>query len=572
MSNSGSAKERLVRRETEFDQKIRELEALKLPIRATIAALHASVDSLRFGNRHDPKGKGDLGKFIAACGRVGYIVNQLCDSPLEPIGANAQNAITAFFQTCPTDMSDLLKYAQLCELMPDVRRGNYEIEEVDKNTFRLFHSESAIYDTEAQDIILADLGVPFLKVGGIPEFTNQYILLAANLPKIDLGQLAAMAKRVAAVYRDRLVEIPLLDDSSMQRNLGFTNREFRAFCTAVVALGEVYSNIGLAFAAEIIEKNQQSDLEANAEMLEWISAYQNSNFVQGLLLTISELSTSVFDKIFRFFSMDLSRFEPAKLADGFSPTFLILGDAVLFCPAQLPMNLSFRNVLFVLNRENPNWFSANVSANLEPCLIGQAINELSKIPGIICRANVNYQGGEIDLVVYSEKDCTCVHVQAKAPLAPQGARMVNAVQDRMLEGVAQIKNFGNLAPQTRNEIVSRAFGRDVDVKAYRKALLVRGSVGTKKIWDALALDQINILNLSILRWATAELCKQSDPVSVDELFEMVSSKMSELRTSCASSWTESSLEFGGTKVIFPSLEYNRNELLKVRTKIFEDAA
>lgn len=79
------------------------------------------------------------------------------------------------------------------------------------------------------------------------------------------------------------------------------------------------------------------------------------------------------------------------------------------------------------------------------------------------------------------------------------------------------------------------------------------------------------MNLSTLRWAALELRKSSQPVSVTELFNLVRLKTDEIRTSCAWTWTEDSIEFGGTKNISPSLHYDRNEFLKIRTKIFDEA-
>ena len=95
--------------------------------------------------------------------------------------------------------------------------------------------------------------------------------------------------------------------------------------------------------------------------------------------------------------------------------------------------------------------------------------------------------GEFDLLVYDPRDNSVCHIQAKAPVPPQGARMVARLEGRVLEGLDQLRRFRELPESERTRIVTNAVGSAVtDPQLIHDVVMTRTSFGTAAVWNALA--------------------------------------------------------------------------------------
>src|SRR5690606_4819677 len=121
--------------------------------------------------------------------------------------------------------------------------------------------------------------------------------------------------------------------------------------------------------------------------------------------------------------------------DGFFPPLWRIDGSVLFNCDVLKLMLPARNILYSLNKTNQQLYDNSISQHLEPQLIENARAVLDGVSGLIVVPNVEWENGEIDLLVFSVDENACLHVQAKAAIPPQGTRMIRAVEDRIDEGL-----------------------------------------------------------------------------------------------------------------------------------------
>src|SRR5262249_28860027 len=99
----------------------------------------------------------------ALISRFSYLYPLLARCPAEPIGTDAMDALEGFKEADPSGAQsrELLSYAHLCELMPEVRRGYYRVDER-PGGFDLHHVNPEFADTEVRDILLSELALTFM--------------------------------------------------------------------------------------------------------------------------------------------------------------------------------------------------------------------------------------------------------------------------------------------------------------------------------------------------------------------------------------------------------------------------
>jgi Holliday junction resolvase-like predicted endonuclease len=543
----------LVELEAELDDLARGTRLTDLSRRSVLTGLLSQSHFVMYGGLgFDLETRPAVG--AAMINRFSYLLDLLDQCPEEPIGASAADAFSPYLDD-PTLFGDLLylvQYGHLCELLPEVRRGWYVVSGSRESGFRLDHPSEEFAESEARDTILADVSLPFSVRPPPNDALFDGACISGGLPASLIAEVALYVEH----YRRAIFEVPLFDDAGWQDALGVAEEDFLRFRAFWLAWAEVCFRIGEAVRRRLV--TAPDDKAVGDEYIEWVVPYLNPRFIEGLAITTAGLSGEAYDRLTQFFT----HAPGSGGGEGFFPPLHMIGDGLLFAPAAVQMMLASRNIAYALNKTDPDRFAAMLSHHLEPFLLARAAAIFGRLD-VEVRTNVSWSRGEIDLLAYDPASNVAVHVQAKAPVPPQGARMTRAVESRAREGLQQLAKFRSAAPEEVDQIVGSALGRPVADVAVRDMLIVRTCLGTHKVWAE--CGDVSPANLHVLAAAVDRLVGRSAGLG-DLPFE-VTCVLDELVADIAQGWEHRTVDFALATIEVPLLQLNEGRLGEVQRKL-----
>ncbi|MFO0845495.1 MAG: hypothetical protein U0797_24440 [Gemmataceae bacterium] len=549
--------------ESNFDSWVKELPILKLPVRAPLAALHEVSDGLFNGSRGNEKHAPRPEAGTSLAGRLSYLMPLLMGCDTEPVGTDAENALQAVRETDPNcaQRAMLLGYSHFCELMPEVHRGYYSVEGDEEAGFLLRHASEAFSSHEALDIILAELSLSL--VIDVPEFLHAELFdgLARTVPVADAGTMGRVLRECADHYRKYFNEPPFMTEEGYHAAVGVTSDDFVRFRAALCAMADYAKGMADALDRRI-RREGDPDGRLRKEMLEWISVHWRENPFFGFLKALSDVDFDKLDRLVALFSVDFrtGKKSGAHARDGFLPPVARLETSVLYNPDLLKLFLPARNILFAVHHQDAKRFDDLVSKHLEPALVQQAVDLLRPVPGLITVVGHEWAKGELDLLVYSPQENVVLHMQAKAAIPPQGARMVQAIEGRAREGLDQLKRFRDLPGETRDEVLSRALGRTVSGVKVIDVLLSRSCFGTTKTWSK--LGSVVPLNLTLLSGVTKPVRTAGHPLPLGDFPARVWEEINRVMREARPQWVTKEAILGPVVFRLPMLDYD-NEAVRL---------
>ncbi|ATB45937.1 hypothetical protein MYMAC_001525 [Corallococcus macrosporus DSM 14697] len=559
--------------EAELDKDVKALPLLKLPFRTVVSALYGVVDNRFHGPRTSPESRENEDVGSAIVNRLSYLLPLLIDCPVEPLGLNLANALSPITPQYLAELGFLLAYAHFSELMPEVHRGYYSVSGDVASGFRLTHASDSFRYYEARDIALTEISMPYylrprLKfeaqlVDVVNRFVKQKFSHAGDL----VTTVTVIAKQLYEEFRLGIREIPILTDEGCNAAFGVSLEKFNRFRSAWAGISELCLHLADAFAHRARSSSGRRQRELFFESMEWTAPLLRRNFLEGLVLALTGLSGGEIDHLMQFYSFSPAEKRARQVGDGFFPPIAQLADSLHFNPDALRSMLSSRNVLYVLNRAHTQVFDEQVSGHLEPALIEIAKRPLSRLPDVFLAQEIDWGGGDIDLLVYSERENSALHIQAKAAIAPQGARMVAATEGRVKEALRQLSALRKLPPAQIDAIVEKAIGRPVRGVNLVDVVLCRASFGTAKIWER--LGSVAVVNPSIVAAVVERLLATSSSNPVTAFAATVQEVADDIQRRAATGWEEATIELGRTTLTMPLLRLDSNVLWVERQKSYE---
>lgn len=544
----------LFRLERELDDLALHTRLTDLPRRAALTGLLSQAHSVIYGGvRTGLVARPAVGRTMIS--RYSYLLNVLDRCPEEPVGASAADALSPFTDdvTLLHDQLYLVQYGHVCELLPEVRRGWYVVTTTDEG-FRLDHPSNEFAAAEARDTVLADVTLPY----AIRPPANDILFDAACVKKALEPSVIAEIVEYAEHFRHSDFEVALFPDAAWQEAFGVTEDDFLRFQAFWLALSEAWLRMGEAVRRRLTANPDDEAL--GDEYLEWVVPYLDHQFVAGLASATTDISGDAYDRLMQFYSHTTGS---AIGGDGFFPPLHPLGDGLLFAPAAVQLMLGSRNVAYGLNRADPDRFAAVLSDHLEPFLLSKADSILSRLGGVEVRTNVSWPEGEIDLLAYDPALNVALHVQAKAPVPPQGARMTRAVETRAREGLSQLARFRALPQAEIDRIVGSAFERRVADVGVFDMLLVRTCLGTQLLWAE--LGGVAPANLHVLAAAVDRIVERN--AGLPELPAEVTRVLDQLVAEIADGWERESVDYELARIEMPLLSLNEERTALWRARL-----
>ena len=471
-----------------------------LPLRAPLAFLHAMFDNLAFGDRMTA-GPPQPGQYEAGVAHLFGTWAALRHCPVE-MGGNYQQAL----EMCGSgddmvrQLQLLMGYGQLCELMPEVHAGVFNVSGDGVRGFSLAHASADLQRFEVLDYMLLALGSPMI-VG--PIFLDPACAVSTARCGLDPHEACIQLRAEGAHRREQYVRLmeepPLLTSTGFTAATGATRNEFRRVQAALFALADIHVSLANAhYGFRLRPGSAETQDREGWRAMEYASATWPWEALLDWLAHVAAADRSTVERLLSFFAFDPVSSDVRMVGDGYWPPLTRIGDEVLIAPALLRSLLMERNVLYVLNRTDPKRFDDLVSRHLEPQLLDDFQRLFERDASFQMAREIAFPGGEIDLAVHDASSNTVLQCQAKAALPPQGARMTSRVQQRALEGLRQLRTFRDLDPSQRDETLGRAFGRSVCGAELHDALLTRSCLGRAPLWTAaegVALLSPNLLAL-----------------------------------------------------------------------------
>lgn len=553
--------------ESALDAKVAALPILALPIRPVLLSLHLALHSLFHGGGPGKEGTNALGGYSLA-GRLGYLAKLLAKCPAEPTGADAADAFAAYADVDPqlSQTKLLLGYAHFCEIMPEVHRGYFSVGIADDGAFQLTHASAEFAASEATDILLSELAIPVLSAPP-PVEPGAIARLAATAPRVDLTEQTRILGAYMHHFHKHVLEEPVVGDEGLVLVVGVGADVFARFRAVLMGISQFATDMALALKARLA--SDQGDADAvHAELLEWVSVHWTESFVMHLAKGLTGIDATVAERLFEYFSLDFRKAPPRveHAGDGFFPPLARLpGGGLMIGPDLTQIFLQTRNAVYALQRLDPSRFDDLVSRHLEPALLDAAEVEFKKIGGLeICRS-AHWAGGEIDMLVFEPHTNTALQIQAKAPLPPQGARMVARLQSRVEEGYKQLAAFRASGETTIDETVSRAIGRPVSGVAIGDALLARSCFGTHSVRSRAGC--VALVSLPVLRALVDQHVRGGSHWNLSAFRAAVEAFVDALVRSAKPAWVSQPLDLDGTIIRVPMLQYDHRVIGRERLRI-----
>lgn len=558
----GSIKNELVKSfEAQFDKDIKNLSILKVPIRVALGALYGVVDCLFHGARFSDKGiPSRPDEANAALSRLSYLVPLLLHCPVEPLGHDAWDVFN-YIRNNPnllSDVKNLLEYAHFSEIMPEVHRKYYEVAGNPEEGFVLSHKDPRISAFEACDILLTELALPMgFRPRAIPKDLCNAI---ARTDSFDVQFLIAMFGIRFHELLPLVVEPPVLTEEGFQIAIGTDANGFRRFRAAWFAIADCSLALAEAYAAVIADQKDEESPRAWLEFLEWRTVFMKSDFLLGVVQSLSNLNAQTIDRIMRLYSIQPGSGSQHAAGDGYFPPFWWLADSILFSPDAVLRMLSSRNIPFALNQLDRSLFNNSISAHLEPSLV-DGVRQVLQATGAHVVCNKSWTGGEFDLLAYDPRSRLAIQVQVKGAIAAQGARMTRSVESRTREAISQLNDILHLSEEKRYELLSTVLSIDVTGCDLLSLVTTRAGIGTWEVWKD--LNGIMVANLQMLHIALARSVSNG-PTTLRAFAEVLQHLFDEILYDTSSSWEQARTKFHEVDFEFPILRLEKKTTHSLR--------
>lgn len=515
---------------------VRQLHAL-----LAVTAYLGSIDSAKAG----PKPEDER---TAYSGRIGYVVPLLRSAVWSNQPESADSALWAIGETLGQValVNDLISYSQFCEVAPFVHRKGFTVS-MQGSVLTIDYPSVGYRDVEERDIVLSNLALPFsisTPIADDPWFDRQ----VPNLPNCDPGY-GPMLHAMAVWYERHCYEIVPLSSEAMQATLGVGLEEFRRFVGACMALGQFHISMADAIMRKCFADVDYGNNEAaGAESREWMAPCLERTWLIEQLAMAGRLTEAQVEKLFKLYLV--SDHTSWGRGDGFAPPFLQFGEHVAFSPLAIRHSMSFRNALVALHHRDTKSFDEIYSKHLEPRLIELASEVFAKHSKFILKPNFEWSGGELDLIAYDETSNSALVIEVKGALMPEGARMVQRVEGRLLEGIAQIEKFEKLDGPEKDALLSLAVGKDLNNVCVRYGLLTWGGFGTNAIWSK--LNNIAPLNLPVL----TQVIQKRPAVPLKDFPSSAHAVIDQFVKSLAPQWKMEKVPCGPLDFVYPKMSFD----------------
>lgn len=453
----------------------------------------------------------------------------------------------------------LIKYGLFSEVAPFVWRKVY-IPDITCKNLRM-HYNTNYYEYEVKDAILTEIATGFSASNDLKNANlyDMYINLLINL-NLDLTEnLQIQETENSKEWYKKYRFDDLTISEELYNNLDILKNEYIEFQSFWLGITTYYIKM---YEALVRYKRNTGNLNGNLLeklLIHFASPNLRKKSFYAKFKKLIGIEEYKFLRLMNIFSLDVNC--TYKLQDGHYPVFFEYKDLYLFSPFNVRVQLSPRNLLYLLNKNETANFN-NISKYLEPQLIKYCINLLNKIPNLQIESNKNWgTRGEFDIIAYDNSNNNILHFQAKASIPVEGARMTQNLESRIKEGICQIERFNQQDSTTKDCIVSKIFNKQIINPQYIDIIVGWGGFGTYNIWESFNDKKITALNIAVLN---QYIIKYNNAYNISNFYNDINNLINEIVDSSSPKKIINKLKIGRYKIYYDSFDYQKAKLLKYR--------
>lgn len=524
------------------------------PLFALLTGLYFSIYLLNTSapivDGHEP----DREAAATLISNLGNLLPLLRKCPIDPHDGNASEALDLWAAIPREAQAALLGYTHFCQIAPYVHRGAYVFTNEDRR-YTLRHPTPGHAENDRRDIILSYLYQP-ANFSCPPMFNAWFDRYALNRNAMPLDEADAIGAEFFLWFYRTISRNSMLSEDAIQAAIGVSTDAYTRFVAACLALCHFHEEIVGAISRKLGADKTVDSPELKNILLDSIARIRDTVGLQATLKSVGGLTDVELERLFSVYACAFPHAHQA--GDGYLPPFSLLGNDVLFCPYVVQSMLGPRNILYSVHRQDLKRFDNLVAQHLEPHLVDHAARSFSSLEDVDIVKNIKWRHGEVagefDLLVYCGHENTLLTVQAKATITPDGARMVERTEGRMMEGLDQLDRFLALPQIEQDRIISAALQKNVKEVVVVKVLLGWAGFGGHRIWER--LNDVAPLNIALL-----EALTHGTSVKLHDLVSLAHAKIDEIVNLSEARWEDETLELGAVSITVPLLKFRTAALL-----------
>lgn len=420
-----------------------------------------------------------------------------------------ESCTESIYQIRREDFRSLFECANLNIVFPFLHSGIYSFSRTSENECHIDYRDKITEEHELRDVIVTQLSLPAIP----PLKRSPKTLFEKILTRLSKGnpiQPVLFYDYISTMYSEpenSFIEADIIPDE-FYTHIGFSSAmEFKKIRNAFVCIGQTY--IDTSFVVDKYIKTNQLYNSPIGDSL-WqgmaMAKFKHAD-LRALIQKLTGVTDADYEKFAEFFYCKEG--ENTNLHNKFTPPFWRIDDDVFFLPAIVPTLLGARNLLISIQNDKAKSkeykYDRMISKLFEPELLKRAKNHF-ETRGYSTSLEIDFNGGEIDLLAYCSKSQTILTIQAKATLYAESARMAKRLDDRVSEAVDQTLRFDNLNQDKKANTFKKAFPEIEGMEDINhiRAILTNSGFGTTNSWQLLELHDITPLNCNLLKNALPE--------------------------------------------------------------------
>jgi hypothetical protein len=534
-----------------FDAAIQNLKIKSLPVKIPFLHLCGLLDAAC--SKVDAAPHGNVGPSLVS--RFSYLLKTFSNCPSDDT-TNDQVDIGEDHQMMMHEIKLLLDYAHFCEIAPFAWRGFYSIQK-DNDSITLLWKTVTIQQAEQKDIIISRLALP-ITIDIQHPYCAFYDQCVATGQEPSLDVVRQMTYKCAESFVRLALECSPLSDAAMLLALGVSTEQFRRFRAFWHGFASVHIGMSNAIRRHL-EKFPEREDQMQINPYDWVAPYLEEDALARSVMEYADLNTDQYGAL-----MDVYAISPPNIdngGEGFFPPFCRVGTRLLVNPWALRGMMSSRNILYAVLNTDQRKFDEHVSPLLEPQLTEMAVRIFNHLTDVQVVQNYSWGKGEFDLLVYRQSENCILHVQIKAAIAPDGARMTTRVEGRVKEGLKQLQNFRKLDKEQQNSILAAALGHFVEDVQVVDVVLCWAGFGTDNIWPS--LSAVAPLNLALL----AHLVQENSTRALRTFASDSHALIDRIVTGAKPQWGQVMLQLGSETISFPNMDCDWGSLVKYQLAV-----
>ncbi|WP_207868315.1 hypothetical protein [Pseudomonas sp. 58(2021)] len=434
------------------------------------------------------------------------------------------------------DFNNLFACANLNIVFPFIHNKIYSFTRKSENESFVDYSDQETESHELTDIILTNLSLPAVtRLERSPKtLFDKIIYRLKSKRSIDPTAYFEYISRMYCDSQNAFVEADIIPDA-FYTHIGFSSsEEFKKIRTAFMCLGQTYIDVSVV-VDKYLTANALHDTPLGKKLWQGLAmAKMKYSEIKEFIQRLTSTSDADFDKFSEFFFC--AEGEQTNISNKFLPPFWRIEEYVYFLPAAVPTLLGARNLLISIQNDkakNKKYnYDGMISKFFEPELLKRAAKHFEHNGFGTCLER-NFEGGEIDLLVYCKSSDTILTIQAKATLYPESARMARRLDGRIEEAVDQTLRFDNLSTEAKRTIYKEAFPETqvAENVNHLRGVLTNSGFGTTRSWQLLTKNNITPINCNILKNVLPECDSLLElPKKVQELIDKLKSECEIIET------------------------------------------